>query len=89
MHSVGLLYLWSAESIRKGTHNGLEGALGEQRCSLSAMHGADVAIGASAVLFLSSAPRMMKGPIPATLTASSAIAGLYYGRTVYAVRSSH
>lgn len=26
--SVGLLYLWSADSIRKGTANGLEGALG-------------------------------------------------------------
>jgi len=29
MDSVGLLYLWSADSIRKGTSNGLEGALGE------------------------------------------------------------
>jgi len=27
--SVGILYLWSADAIRKGTHNGLEGALGE------------------------------------------------------------
>ena len=26
--SVGALYLWSADSIRKGTANGLEGALG-------------------------------------------------------------
>ena len=26
--SVGLLYLWSADAIRKGTPNGLEGALG-------------------------------------------------------------
>lgn len=25
---VGLLFLWSADSIRKGTPNGLEGALG-------------------------------------------------------------
>ena len=24
-----MLYLWSADAIRKGTHNGLEGALGE------------------------------------------------------------
>jgi len=29
--SVGLLYLWSADSIRKGTSNGLEGALGKCR----------------------------------------------------------
>jgi hypothetical protein len=28
-HSVGLLYLWSADNIRKGTPNGLEGALGK------------------------------------------------------------
>ena len=27
--SVGALYLWSADSIRKGTANGLEAALGE------------------------------------------------------------
>lgn len=27
--SVGLLYLWSADSIRKGTPNGLEAALGK------------------------------------------------------------
>ncbi len=33
--SVGLLYLWSADSIRKGTSNGLEGALGEY-CTPSA-----------------------------------------------------
>ena len=26
--SVGLLYLWSADAIRKGTNNGIEGALG-------------------------------------------------------------
>lgn len=31
MCSVGMLYLWSADAIRKGTHNGLEGALGEFR----------------------------------------------------------
>jgi len=29
--SVGLLYLWSADSIRKGTSNGLEGALGKRQ----------------------------------------------------------
>ena len=32
--SVGLLYLWSADSIRKGTANGLEGALGESGFTL-------------------------------------------------------
>ncbi|KDR80580.1 hypothetical protein GALMADRAFT_60688, partial [Galerina marginata CBS 339.88] len=67
---VGLLYLWSADSIRKGTPNGLEGALG-----------------ASAVLLLSSLPRFSKGPIPAMLTITSASAGFYYGNTVYNLRS--
>ena len=32
--SVGLLYLWSADSIRKGTANGLEGALGQSGFTL-------------------------------------------------------
>ncbi|TFK39955.1 transmembrane proteins 14C-domain-containing protein [Crucibulum laeve] len=66
---VGLLYLWSADSIRKGTANGLEGALG-----------------ASALLFLSSLPRARKGPIPAILAITSAGAGFYYGKTVYNLR---
>ncbi|EDR14632.1 uncharacterized protein LACBIDRAFT_305463 [Laccaria bicolor S238N-H82] len=67
---VGVLYLWSAESIRKGTTNGLEGALA-----------------ASALLFLSSLPRVAKGPVPAILATTSAASGLYYGTTVYNHRS--
>ncbi|EKM50633.1 uncharacterized protein PHACADRAFT_264005 [Phanerochaete carnosa HHB-10118-sp] len=66
---VGLLYLWSANSIRNGTANGLEGALG-----------------ASALLLLSSLPRVAKGPVPAVLTVTSAASTLYYGRTVLALR---
>ncbi|PSR74322.1 hypothetical protein PHLCEN_2v9939 [Hermanssonia centrifuga] len=66
---VGLLYLWSADSIRRGTGNGLEGALG-----------------ASALLLLSSLPRVSKGPIPAVLTVTSAASAYYYGKTVYALR---
>ncbi|OJT09776.1 hypothetical protein TRAPUB_13735 [Trametes pubescens] len=68
-HSVGVLYLWSGDAIRKGTANGLEAALG-----------------ASAILLLSSAPRAAKGPVPAVLTATSAVTGYYYGKTVYALR---
>ncbi|KLO19090.1 hypothetical protein SCHPADRAFT_844087 [Schizopora paradoxa] len=63
---VGLLYLYSADSIRKGTANGIETALG-----------------ASALLFLSSAPRFAKGPIPAMLTTTSALTGFYYANTFY------
>jgi hypothetical protein len=40
----------------------------------------DLATGASAILFLSSVPRVAKGPIPLTLTISSASAALYYGK---------
>ncbi|KAF9531730.1 transmembrane proteins 14C-domain-containing protein [Crepidotus variabilis] len=67
---VGLIYLWSADAIRKGAANGLEGALG-----------------ASALLLLSSIPRVSKGPVPATLAATSALAGFYYGSTVYNLRN--
>jgi len=61
--SVGLLYLWSANAIRVGAPNGVQGALG-----------------ASAILLLSSAPRAAKGPVPLTLTVPSAAAAVYYGR---------
>ncbi|CCM00249.1 uncharacterized protein FIBRA_02278 [Fibroporia radiculosa] len=63
---VGALYLYSADSIRKGTPNGLETALG-----------------ASAILLLSSLPRVAKGPVPAVLTATSSAALFYYGKKVY------
>jgi len=58
---VGLLYLSAAESLRKGTSNGLQTALA-----------------ASALLFLSSLPRLAKGPVPAGLAVSSAVTGVYY-----------
>ncbi|KAJ8590133.1 hypothetical protein M405DRAFT_851865 [Rhizopogon salebrosus TDB-379] len=67
---VGLLFLWSADAIRKGSPNGLEGALG-----------------ASALLLLSSLPRLAKGPVPAVLAATSSAAGVYYGTKVYNLRS--
>ncbi|KAI0718818.1 transmembrane proteins 14C-domain-containing protein [Fomitopsis betulina] len=67
--TVGALYLYSANSIRNATPNGLETALG-----------------ASALLLLSSLPRVAKGPIPAVLTATSAATAVYYGRNVLALR---
>ncbi|EJD51802.1 hypothetical protein AURDEDRAFT_158647 [Auricularia subglabra TFB-10046 SS5] len=68
--SVGLLYLWSANALSKGTSNGLQGALG-----------------ASAILFLSSIPRARKGPVPATLAITAAITGAYYTRKYYNLRN--
>jgi len=67
---VGLLFLWSADSIRKGTPNGLEGAFG-----------------ASNLLLLSSLPRVTKGLIPIVLAVTAAGTGVYYGKTLYAIRN--
>ncbi|KAJ7166756.1 transmembrane proteins 14C-domain-containing protein [Mycena filopes] len=50
-------------------------------------NGFEGAIGASAVLLLSSAPRMFKGPVPAGLAATSTLTGAYYGKTMYALRN--
>lgn len=36
--SVGLLYLWSAEAIKKGHPNGIEGALGTSFFHLTLLH---------------------------------------------------
>ncbi|KAJ7083808.1 hypothetical protein C8R44DRAFT_822297 [Mycena epipterygia] len=41
------------------------------------------AFAASALLTLSSLPRVGKGPIPKLLATSSAVVGFYYGRTLY------
>jgi hypothetical protein len=43
-------------------------------------------VGASALLFLSSLPRIAKGPVPATLAVTAALSGVYYGRTFVALR---
>ena len=43
-------------------------------------------IGASAVLLLSSLPRIKKGPVPVMLAATSSAAGAYYGKTLYNLR---
>ncbi|KAF7770471.1 hypothetical protein Agabi119p4_6445 [Agaricus bisporus var. burnettii] len=59
---VGLLYLWSADTIRRGATGGLEGALV-----------------ASALLLISSLPRVTKGPVPMILSVTSASTALYYG----------
>jgi hypothetical protein len=43
--------------------------------------------GASAILFLSSLPRVAKGPVPAVLTVLSAASGAYYFQTVRALQA--
>lgn len=44
-------------------------------------------IGASALLLLSSLPRVTKGPVPIVLALTSAGAGTYYGKTLYDLRT--
>ena len=89
IHSVGLLFLWSADSIRKGTPNGLEGAFGMNNSPVSALTILTLVIqlGASALLLLSSLPRVTKGPIPIVLAVTAAGTGVYYGKTIYAIRN--
>lgn len=43
-------------------------------------------IGASAILFLSSLPRVTKGPVPAILAATAVGSVAYYGNRVMALR---
>ena len=85
--SVGLLYLWSAETIRRGTPYGIEGALGEhywtpQRRVIT-NNGLTNLAGASVLLLVSSLPRVAKGPVPVMLAATSAATGIYYGRLLF------
>ena len=46
-----------------------------------------VRTGASSLLFLSSLPRVTKGPIPIVLAVTAAGTGLYYGKTVFGLRA--
>ena len=87
--SVGLLFLWSADSIRKGTPNGLEGAFGMNNSPVSnhTILTRLIKLGASAILLLSSLPRVTKGPIPVVLAVTAAGAGAYYGKTLYGIRN--
>ena len=89
-HSVGALYLYSGDSIRKHTANGLETALGEQVYLLHLPDQCECvfSLGASALLLLSSLPRITKGPIPVLLTVTSAASGAYYGNTIYNLRQN-
>ena len=43
--------------------------------------------GASALLLISSLPRVTKGPIPIILAVTAAGTGAYYGKTLYAIRN--
>ncbi|KAJ7464415.1 hypothetical protein FB451DRAFT_1263459 [Mycena latifolia] len=46
--------------------------------------GLQAAFYASALLTVTSLPRIAKGPVPKLLATSSAVVGFYYGRKIYA-----
>lgn len=46
-------------------------------------NGLEAAFCSSALLLLSSLPRVSKGPVPVMLTVTSSAAGFYYGKTLY------
>ncbi|KAJ8508908.1 hypothetical protein ONZ45_g8866 [Pleurotus djamor] len=46
-------------------------------------NGVGGALSASALLFVSSIPRVAKGPVPAILATTSAVTGLYYGNAYF------
>lgn len=70
--TVGALYLYS----------------GGQILSLNDPRGVYGAVGASAILFLSSLPRVAKGPVPAGLTVLSAAVGAYYFQAVRTLQAT-
>ncbi len=78
--SVGLL---SADTIRRASPYGVEGALGKRLPRIMTDLQLTNSAGASALLFLSSLPRVAKGPVPVVLAATSAATGVYYGRLLY------
>ena len=50
-------------------------------------HSCLMQLGASTLLLLSSLPRVTKGPIPIVLAVTAAGTGIYYGKTLYAIRN--
>ncbi|KAG8876466.1 hypothetical protein FRB97_004156 [Tulasnella sp. 331] len=63
---VGALYAWSAMNIQNG----------------SPQAGLQGAFAASVLLFISSMPRVKKGPVPVTLALTGAGTAFYYGNTL-------
>ncbi|KZV91352.1 hypothetical protein EXIGLDRAFT_769995 [Exidia glandulosa HHB12029] len=78
----------SVPSLVAGCSVGLLYAYSANGLTKGAPNALEAALGASAILFLSSLPRASKGPVPATLTVTAAIAGAYYGRTWLALRNA-
>lgn len=79
---IGFAKTRSVPSIVAGVGVGALYAFGGYRIREGQNYGYEICAAASTLLLASSAPRMRKGPVPAGLTASSAIALAYYGKKV-------
>lgn len=79
---IGYAKTRSVPSIVAGLGVGALYAYGGYRIREGQSYGYEICAAASTLLLASSAPRMRKGPVPAGLSASSAIALAYYGKKV-------
>lgn len=80
--AVGYARTRSVPSIVAGLSVGAIYAYGGWRIQEGKDYGYEICAAASLILLGSSAPRMRKGPVPATLTATSTAALGYYGKKV-------
>ncbi|KZP21039.1 hypothetical protein FIBSPDRAFT_860948 [Athelia psychrophila] len=81
--TAGFVRTRSVPSIVAGVSVGLLYLWSANRIRDHGANGVEGALGASAILFLSSLPRVAKGPVPAILAATAAGAGVYYGNLFY------
>ncbi|KAJ7289264.1 hypothetical protein C8J57DRAFT_1277176 [Mycena rebaudengoi] len=82
----GYVRTYSVPSLVAGVGVGALYLWSGERIRTGQSNGIEGALGASAILLLSSIPRISKGPVPVMLAAASTMSGLYYGKTLYALR---
>ncbi|KAJ7742783.1 hypothetical protein B0H16DRAFT_1562342 [Mycena metata] len=81
--SIAFFRRGSLPSFVAGSLTGMLYLYSATRIAEGEIKGLQGAFYASALLTISSLPRITKGPIPKLLAASSAAVGFYYGRQLY------